>query len=73
MPKWINGKKSYIGFIGLGALLMAKGLGLDDNVQALAIQIGFPAEGNAWTMLAGFFGSLAGVGVSHKMAKTGKT
>ena len=72
MPKWINGKKSYIGFIGLGLLFVARGLGLSDDLQTLAITAGFPADGDAWATLAGFFATLGGVGLSHKLAKADK-
>ena len=68
----INGNKSFTGFIGLGLLFMARGLGLGDELQVLAIAVGFPADGDAWITLVGFFGSLAGVGITHKLAKAAK-
>lgn len=73
MPKRINGNKSYVGFVGLGLLFMARGLGLLDELQTLAVMVGFPPDGNAWATLVGFFGSLAAVGITHKLAKATKT
>lgn len=67
--KWINGRKSYIGFVGLGITLVLRGLGLADDVQALAVSSGLPPDVDVFQTLMGFFGSLAGVGVAHKLAK----
>ena len=68
----INGNKSYTGFIGLGILFLARGLGFGDELQTLALQVGFPEDGDAWATLVAFFGSLAGVGITHKLAKAAK-
>ncbi len=69
MPKWINGNKSYIGFVGLGITLVLRGLSLMDNLQALTVSYGLPPDVDVFQTLMGFFGSLAGVGVAHKLAK----
>lgn len=69
MTKWINGKKSYIGFIGLGLTLVLHGLGLMDEIQALAISSGLPPDVDVFRTLMGFFGPLAGIGIAHKLAK----
>ncbi len=67
--KWINGRKSYIGFVGLGVTLVLRGVGLADDMQALWASAGLPPDVDVFQTLMGFFGSLAGVGIAHKLAK----
>ena len=69
MLKWINGRKSYVGFVGLGITLVLRGLSLMDNLQAFAISSGLSPDVDVFQTLMGFFGSLAGVGIAHKLSK----
>ncbi len=63
-----NGKKSYTGLIGLGLTCILQGLGLMDDLQAIVTAAGL-TDVDVFVVLVSFFGSLVGIGFTHKIVK----
>ena len=68
MLEYFNGKKSYTGLVGLGLTCILQGLGFMDDLQAVVAAAGL-ADVDVFGVLVSFFGSLVGIGFTHKLAK----
>lgn len=63
-----NGKKSYTGLIGLGLTCILQGLGFMGDLQAVVTAVGL-TDVDLFVVLVSFFGSLVGIGFTHKLTK----